>query len=60
MELRDALSRDWQNDYADMVVNLKRELQQIRSDRQRAEALARMREVIDQYADHRTKHRRAG
>lgn len=60
VELRGALSRDWQNDYADMVVNLKRELQQIRSARQRAEALARMREVIDQYADHRHKRRRAG
>lgn len=58
-DLRDALSRDWQNDYADMVVNLKRELQQIRSAKQRAEALARMREVIDQYADHRKKHRHA-
>ena len=42
-----------------MVVNLKRELQQIRSAKQRAEALARMREVIDQYADHRKKHRHA-
>ncbi|HET9639263.1 MAG TPA: MBL fold metallo-hydrolase [Allosphingosinicella sp.] len=60
VELRDALSRDWQNDYADMVVNLKRELQQIRSAKKRAEALARMREVIDQYADQRKKHRRAG
>lgn len=59
VELSAALSRDWQNDYADMVVNLKRELQQIHSARQRAEALARMRDVIDQYADHRKKHRRA-
>ena len=59
-DLRDALSRDWQNDYADMVVNLKRELQQIRSARQRAEALAQMRDVIDQYTDHRRLRRRTG
>ena len=60
VELREALSRDWQNAYADLVVNLKRELQQIRSNRQRAEALARMRDVIDRYADRREKRRRAG
>ena len=60
IELREALSRDWQNDYADLVVNLKRELQQIGSARQRAEALARMREVIDRYGDHRKKRRSAG
>jgi metallo-beta-lactamase family protein len=58
VELRDAISRDWQNDYADFAVNLKRELQRIESGRQRAEAIRRMRSVIDEYAAHRKTHRR--
>jgi len=53
IELREVLRRDWQNDYADFAANLKRQLQRIESGRRRAEAIARMREVIDQYADHR-------
>ncbi len=48
-DLSHALSRDWQNDYADLAVNLKRKLQRIENDAQRAEAIARMREVLDQY-----------
>lgn len=59
VDLRDAISRDWQNDYADFAVNLKRELQRIESGQQRAEAIARMRAVIDQYASHRKTHRRS-
>lgn len=58
VDLRDAISRDWQNDYADFAVNLKRDLQRIQSGRERAEAIARMRAVIDQYASHRKTHRR--
>ena len=57
LDLRDALSRDWQNDYADFTVNLKRELNRIESGRQRAEAIARMKAVIDDYAAHR-EHKR--
>ena len=53
IELRETISRDWQNDYADFAANLKHELQRIESGRQRAEAIARMRGVIDQYAAHR-------
>ena len=48
-DLNQALGRDWQNDYADLAVNLKRRLQNIADDAQRAEAIARMREVLDQY-----------
>lgn len=56
-ELREAIGRDWQNDYADFAVNLKRELQRIESGAQRAEAVRRMREVIDQFADHKQRRR---
>jgi metallo-beta-lactamase family protein len=57
VELREALSRDWQNDYADFAVNLKRELQRIESGRKRAEAIAGMRALIDQYAAHRDRRK---
>lgn len=56
-DLQDAISHDWQNAYADFAANLKRDLQRIKSDKQRAEAIARMREVIDQYAEHRDRRR---
>lgn len=49
-ELRPVLNRDWQNDYADFTVNLKRQLQQIETGARRAEALALMRKVLDDYA----------
>lgn len=52
-ELRAILGGDWQNAYADFAANLKRELQQIKSAEQRAQAIARMRGVIDEFADHR-------
>lgn len=48
-DLRAILTRDWQNDYADLAVNLKRELQRIESDAMRAEAIGRMRDVLAQY-----------
>ena len=52
-ELRTILRRDWQNDYADFAVNLKRKLQGIQSEARRAEAIARMRAVLAQYGAHR-------
>lgn len=58
-DLAHALSRDWQNDYADLAVNLKRRLQRIEDDAQRAEAIARMRAVLDQYGAARER-RKAG
>jgi metallo-beta-lactamase family protein len=59
-DLGDALTRDWQNDYADLMVNLKRRLQAIESPGKRREALARMREVVDDYAAHRERPDRSG
>jgi metallo-beta-lactamase family protein len=56
-DLQQALHRDWQNDYADFAVNLKRELQRIDSADRRAEAIRRMRAVIDDYAAHRAARR---
>ena len=52
-ELRDVLQHDWQNDYADFAVNLKRKLQRIQQESKRAEAIARMRALLDQYGAHR-------
>ncbi len=59
-DLRHALSRDWQNDYADLAVNLKRKLQRLENDAQRAEAIARMRDLLDQYGASRARRRRTG
>ena len=59
-ELRPVLNRDWQNDYADFTVNLKRQLQQIDSGARRAEALALMRKVLDDYAASRKRKAETG
>jgi metallo-beta-lactamase family protein len=58
-ELRGILRRDWQNDYADFAANLKRQLERIESNERRAEAIARMRQVIDGLADHRARRKHA-
>jgi len=50
---------DWQNDYADFAVNLKRELQAIEDARTRREALRRMRRVLDDYASYRNGRKQA-
>jgi len=49
------VERDWQNAYADLAANLKPELKRIESDEKRAEAIARMREILDSYARHRAR-----
>jgi metallo-beta-lactamase family protein len=54
-EIRQALGRDWQNEYADFAANLKRDLQRIRDAEQRDKALQRMRAVLDEYADARSR-----
>src|SRR3546814_19479567 len=54
-ELQGAVGRDWQNDYADFSIRLKKELQGIESASARREALARMSEVLRSYQDHRVK-----
>src|SRR3546814_9263593 len=52
-ELQGAVGRDWQNDYADFSIRLKKELQGIESASARRQALARMSEVLRSYQDHR-------
>lgn len=56
-ELHEAVSRDWQNDYADFATRLKRELSNIESASARREALARMSSVLQSYEGHRDKQR---
>lgn len=48
-EVRHALGRDWQNEYADFAANLKRDLQRIRDSEQRARAVQRMRAILDEF-----------
>ena len=57
-ELREIVSRDWQNDYADFAANLKQDLERIADDARRREALALMRDVLDRYAARRRRGRR--
>lgn len=49
-DLRAAIGGDWQNRYADLAVNLKRDLQRIESNQRRMEALEQMREILDRFA----------
>ncbi|MFN5903269.1 MAG: MBL fold metallo-hydrolase [Novosphingobium sp.] len=56
-DLRPALGRDWQNDYADLATSLKRRLAGIRDAEARRKAIAQMRAVLDSYADFR-EHKR--
>jgi metallo-beta-lactamase family protein len=59
-DLTQALGRDWQNAYAQLVTGLKRDLAAIDNARQREEAIAAMRKVLDSYTRHRAeKHARS-
>lgn len=49
-DIEGVIGRDWQNEYADFAVNLKRELQRIGDERRRREALASMRRVLETYS----------
>ncbi|MEN9932448.1 MAG: hypothetical protein RIS17_1021 [Pseudomonadota bacterium] len=49
-QLRTAVGRDWQNDYADLASGLKQRLGAIRDDRARQRAIARMRRILDDFA----------
>lgn len=55
--IEEATGRDWQNDYAAFAVALKARLRDIRGERARREALARMQHVLDGY---RIAHPRGG
>lgn len=48
-EVRAVLRRDWQNDYADLAVNLRRDLARIADEKRRREAVKKMREVLRAY-----------
>jgi metallo-beta-lactamase family protein len=52
-DLGEALERDWQNAYADFASSLKKQLDRIESDRERSEAISRMRAVLAGYTAHR-------
>ncbi len=58
-ELRQAIGRDWQNNYADLATNLKRRLGNIQDSKTRMKAIEEMRRVLDSYSDSRRtgKHR---
>jgi len=56
---RHAVGRDWQNDYADLATGLKRRLAAIEDEAARMRAIARMRRILDDYAQQgRPKRRR--
>ena len=57
IDLRPALGRDWQNDYADLATSLKRRLAAIRDAEARQKAITQMRAVLDSYAEFR-EHRK--
>jgi metallo-beta-lactamase family protein len=56
-DIRQALGRDWQNDYADLSANLKRRLAAISDLQARQKAIEEMRKVLDSYADARSASR---
>jgi metallo-beta-lactamase family protein len=57
-DLRQVINRDWQNAYADFSVNLKRQLEAIESAEKRADAIARMRKILDEFAAQKQRARR--
>lgn len=56
-EMQAAVERDWQNDYADFALHLKKELQAIDSASARRDALARMSEILSSYQSHKERRR---
>lgn len=53
LEAQQAIGRDWQNAYAELVTGLKSDLARIRDEKKREEAIARIREVIESYTEFR-------
>lgn len=49
--IRQVVNRDWQNDYADFEVNLRKRLAAIESEQRRREAIARMRRILDDFRE---------
>lgn len=58
-DLGGLVGRDWQNDYAELAVNLKHDLERIEGAARRAEALARIRDVLDRYSAFQVERRGA-
>lgn len=56
LDLRQAIDRDWQNDYAEFAVNLKPRLKQIQDRELRARAIAEMQAVLDEFAGDKARH----
>jgi hypothetical protein len=48
-DLRDNINRDWQNDYADFTVSLKRQLQAIEDGENRKKAISKLRNLLIEY-----------
>lgn len=57
VDLREAVNGDWQNDYANFAVNLRRELKAIEDRQARREAIRRMRAVLDSFRSHKADRR---
>jgi metallo-beta-lactamase family protein len=58
VELRDVIEQDWQNDYAALTVDLKRELRRIEDEAARRKAIASIRKVLRDYQQARSKPRK--
>ncbi len=58
MQAQQAIGRDWQNAYAELVTGLKSDLARIRDEKQREEAIARIRDVLDSYTEFRDGRRK--
>ncbi|MFZ9394902.1 MAG: MBL fold metallo-hydrolase [Erythrobacter sp.] len=56
-DLTELVGQDWQNAYADFATSLKHELSELQDNRQREEALQKMRAVLQSYRAHRNRHR---
>ena len=57
VDLAELVGEDWQNDYADFITGLRKNLGKIRSERARQEALAELRRVLDAYNEFRDEKR---
>jgi metallo-beta-lactamase family protein len=58
LEAQQAVGRDWQNAYAELVTGLKSDLARIEDQNRRQEAIARIREVLDSFAEFRDGRRK--
>ena len=51
LEAQQAIGRDWQNAYAELVTGLKSDLARIRNEKKREEAIGRIREILASYGE---------